>query len=419
MLATSGERAGRRRDRCGRSAQALRQRIGLKRVCARGRLLRTEEGESCTDGTPSPRSRRSPLSALAACGSDEGGGGRTAINWYVFNEPGGAYDAAVADCNEQAGGRYKINYVKLPTDANQQRELIVRRLAAKDDSIDLIGMDVIWTAEFAEAGLDPAVGGPAPRRGREGQARRARSRPCEYKGKVWAIPFTSNTQLLWYRKDKVKPPPKDFTWDEMIDDAATKGTARRGAGAPVRGPHGVDQLADRRRGRSDRRPERQREGGRQRQAGRRDHRASWPSRRPRPRACPPTRRTRRAWASSPGAPTSRSTTRSSTRAPRPWARTSRRRSAGRAIRAPRRTSPAGRRSAASTSACRRLLEEARPRLRRRAMPGPAASTRRSPRRRAACRPPRSRSTTTPKVKKALPVRRPAPRVDRGGARRGP
>ena len=28
----------------------------------------------------------------------------------------------------------------------------MRRLAAEDSDIDLIGMDVIWTAEFAEAG---------------------------------------------------------------------------------------------------------------------------------------------------------------------------------------------------------------------------------------------------------------------------
>ena len=46
----------------------------------------------------------------------------------------------------------------------------------------------------------------------------------EYKGKVYGIPFTSNTQLLWYRKDKVDAPPEDFTWDEMIDDALAKKT---------------------------------------------------------------------------------------------------------------------------------------------------------------------------------------------------
>jgi len=164
--------------------------------------------------------------ALGACGvgGDEGGGGARAINWYVFNEPGGSYDMAVADCNEQAGGRYRINYVKLPTDANQQRELIVRRLAAEDTDIDLVGMDVIWTAELAEAGwILPWEGG------RESAATEGKLegplKTVEYNGRIWGIPFTSNTQLLWYRKDRVDDPPEDFTWGAMIDQAVENGTA--------------------------------------------------------------------------------------------------------------------------------------------------------------------------------------------------
>jgi multiple sugar transport system substrate-binding protein len=163
--------------------------------------------------------------ALGACGvgSSEGGGGRNAINWYVFNEPGGSYDKAVADCNKQAAGKYQINYVKLPTDANQQRELIVRRLAAKDKSIDLIGMDVIWTAELAEAGWILPWEGARRTAATEGKLE-GPVKTVEYKNKVYGLPFTSNTQLLWYRKDKVDAPPEDFTWDEMIDDAVEKGT---------------------------------------------------------------------------------------------------------------------------------------------------------------------------------------------------
>jgi multiple sugar transport system substrate-binding protein len=162
---------------------------------------------------------------LGACGvgSSEGGGGKNAINWYVFNEPGGSYDKAVADCNKQAGGKYHINYVKLPTDANQQRELIVRRLAAKDKSIDLVGMDVIWTAELAEAGWILPWTGHDRDVATQGKLQ-GPLKTVEYKGKVYGIPFTSNTQLLWYRKDKVDPPPEDFTWDEMIDDALAKKT---------------------------------------------------------------------------------------------------------------------------------------------------------------------------------------------------
>jgi len=160
----------------------------------------------------------------AGCGSGGESSGPPTINWYVFNEPGGAYEQAVANCNKQAKGRFKINYVRLPTDANQQRELVVRRLAAKDSSVDLVGMDVIWTAEFAEAGwIKPWTGA---RRAVATKGKLAGPlKTVQYKGQTWALPFTSNTQLLWYRKDQVPKPGPDFTWDQMIAKAKQKGKA--------------------------------------------------------------------------------------------------------------------------------------------------------------------------------------------------
>src|SRR3954447_8837686 len=87
----------------------------------------------------------------AGCGGSSSSKGPTTVNWYVFKEPGGAFDAAAAKCSKDSNGRYKVSVVALPTDSDQQRELIVRRLAAKDSSLDVIGMDVNWTAEFAQA----------------------------------------------------------------------------------------------------------------------------------------------------------------------------------------------------------------------------------------------------------------------------
>jgi multiple sugar transport system substrate-binding protein len=180
-------------------------------------------------------SRRRTLAALVAAtvaalatgacgvGGDEGGGGARAINWYAFNEPGGSYQMAVDNCNKQANGRYTINYVKLPNIADQQRELLVRRLAAEDDDIDLASLDVIWTAEFAEAGWILPWEGERRRVASEGKLE-GPLETVDYQGKVWAIPHTSNTQLLWYRKDRVDAPPEDFTWDEMIDQAVENGT---------------------------------------------------------------------------------------------------------------------------------------------------------------------------------------------------
>ena len=165
------------------------------------------------------------LAALAGCGVGDSGssGGRT-LNWYVFNEPGGANEDAIKTCNKEANGRYRIRYQRLPTDANQQRELIVRRLAAEDSTVDLVGMDVIWTAEFAEAGWILPWEGSQRAAATEGKLEGPR-KTVEYQGKVWGIPFTTNTQLLFYRKDEVPKPGESFTWREMIDRAAKAGKA--------------------------------------------------------------------------------------------------------------------------------------------------------------------------------------------------
>ena len=161
----------------------------------------------------------------AGCGfssEDTGGGKGVTIQRYVFNEPGGAFNQAIDTSNQQSGGKYTIQYVRLPTDADQQRELVARRLAAEDSDIDIIGMDVIWTAEFAEAGWILPWEGPRAQRALQGKLD-GPQRTAQYDDKLWAVPFTSNTQFLFYRKDRVKPPPPDFTWDEMIDDAASRG----------------------------------------------------------------------------------------------------------------------------------------------------------------------------------------------------
>ncbi|MGR9115770.1 MAG: ABC transporter substrate-binding protein [Gammaproteobacteria bacterium] len=138
------------------------------------------------------------------------------LNWYVFDERSGAFQDAVQNCTEASSGRYRLKLIPLPSDADQQREQLVRRLAAGDQAIDIIGMDVIWTAEFAQAGwLLPWPDAQAVS-ATIGMLSAAVASTV-YQGRVWAIPFTSNAQLLWYRKDLIDSPPA--TWDEMIAQA--------------------------------------------------------------------------------------------------------------------------------------------------------------------------------------------------------
>lgn len=142
------------------------------------------------------------------------------LHWYVFDEPSGAFEEAAAGCSSSA---YRVVLEPLPHAADQQREQLVRRLAARDPAVDLIGMDVIWTAEFASAGWLLAFDAVA-----EASIAAGRFPACvetaRYRGRLWAVPYTTNAQLLWYRRDRIAGLPE--TWDDLLDSAerlATRG----------------------------------------------------------------------------------------------------------------------------------------------------------------------------------------------------
>lgn len=144
------------------------------------------------------------------------------LTWYVFDERSGAFREAAKTCSQQSAGRYRIALAPLPSDADQQREQLVRRLAAADPAIDIVGMDVIWTAEFAEAGWILPWPDEASKRIASGRLPVA-VESGRYKNKLWATPFTSNAQLLWYRKDRITEPPR--TWHELIKLVEAAGQA--------------------------------------------------------------------------------------------------------------------------------------------------------------------------------------------------
>jgi multiple sugar transport system substrate-binding protein len=162
------------------------------------------------------------VSILAAgCGEDEEGGGAPSLRWFVAIQPGGSIQEIAKRCTEESDGRYEVELELLPTQADQQREQLVRRLGAEDSTIDIIGMDVIWTAEFANAGW--LLEWPADL---EQQVTKSVFdtviETASYEDKLYGAPFNSNTQLLWYRTDQVEQPPA--TWDEMIDEAEEIGS---------------------------------------------------------------------------------------------------------------------------------------------------------------------------------------------------
>lgn len=171
------------------------------------------------------------VAPLAACGggSDDVGGVPT-VNWYIGNESW--LPDVIEACNSQADGAYRLQAESLPTNPDGQREQLVRRLAARDDSIDLIGMDVVWTGEFAQAGwISPFADGELDNVGSEEQVFTGPFESAQYSGEQYGAPLNSNTRLLWYRESVLGDRPVPATWDELFDTAEELGSPVQETGA--------------------------------------------------------------------------------------------------------------------------------------------------------------------------------------------
>ncbi len=68
------------------------------------------------------------------CGGDEEGGGATTLRWFAPIQPGGTIEEVAKRCSEESDGAYEVELELLPTQADAQREQLVRRLGAEDST---------------------------------------------------------------------------------------------------------------------------------------------------------------------------------------------------------------------------------------------------------------------------------------------
>jgi multiple sugar transport system substrate-binding protein len=154
---------------------------------------------------------------LAACGTAGASTGPVTLNFYFYPDTSTATVTAIKNCNAQSHGKYTISYQVLPAAAGNQRLEMVRRLAAHDNSLDILGLDVTWEAEFAQAGWIEPWTGKYKAEAEDGTLKPALE-TAMWKGQLVAVPDNSNTQLLWYNSALTPNPPK--TWAQMFADAA-------------------------------------------------------------------------------------------------------------------------------------------------------------------------------------------------------
>lgn len=173
------------------------------------------------------------MGALAACGGQDPAASSKQLTWYInpdgaVSEEGKANQAILAQrCSEASNGEYSIEVQTLPREATDQRQQLLRRLAAGDPGTDLMSIDPVFVAEFAEAGfLDPVP--EADKAQLTEDAVNSILGPATWKGQLVGAPMWANTQVLWYRKSVAQKAGLDMsqpvTWDQVIDAAKATNT---------------------------------------------------------------------------------------------------------------------------------------------------------------------------------------------------
>jgi multiple sugar transport system substrate-binding protein len=169
---------------------------------------------------------------IAACGGgDDGGGGGGGdsldaaagegatgnVSWCIGKDTSGAFNQVVKQFNQE-NPDIKAKLVELPTSADEQRTQLTQRLRAESAECDVLGMDVIWTAEFAAQDWLRDVSALIEDRQDEFIASTVDS--AEFEGNHWAIPFNTNAGFLYYLTDATDQAPQ--TWQE-VDQLAQEG----------------------------------------------------------------------------------------------------------------------------------------------------------------------------------------------------
>lgn len=181
--------------------------------------------------------------ALAGCGDDDdggGGGGGGApdaekvgearaegdVTWCIGKDTTGAFRTVVDNFNE-ANPDANVELLELPTAADDQRRLQIQRLRAESPQCDVLGVDVIWTAEYAAQGWLLDVSDAIEQQ--SDAFIPSTLETAQYEDKYWAFPFNTNAGFVYWRSGQGGGPAPE-SWEQMYRQAGeTDGFIYQGA----------------------------------------------------------------------------------------------------------------------------------------------------------------------------------------------
>jgi multiple sugar transport system substrate-binding protein len=114
--------------------------------------------------------------------------------------------------------QYKVNWVEAPASQDTAHDMLVTSLAAGESVYDVFSCNVIWPAEFSQAGYCLAVDRFIEEDDIDtDEFSQGYVNAYTFQGKMWGLPWYGNVGILYYRTDIVDTPPR--TWDELIEVA--------------------------------------------------------------------------------------------------------------------------------------------------------------------------------------------------------
>jgi multiple sugar transport system substrate-binding protein len=121
--------------------------------------------------------------------------------------------ALIRQWNEAHPGQ-QVTLIPLPDESDDQLAQLVANLQTKSTLYDVMNLDVIWITEFAANGWITPLN---PKSFPLGDLLQSAVKTTMYQDRMYAAPFTSNAELLYYRKDILagRPPPR--TWAQLAD----------------------------------------------------------------------------------------------------------------------------------------------------------------------------------------------------------
>lgn len=159
-----------------------------------------------TQGMFSRVHAQSPVSLTFSFGPDDSGSLQNLIDAF----------------NQQYEGRIQVNWQQMARETDTYFRQLKSNFVAQSAEIDVIGADIIWTAEFAQKGWIEDLSGRFYDSYNPDQFVDAAMTSTVYRNRVWAVPWFTSAGMLYYRQDLLEKsgfsgPPR--TWSELKEMA--------------------------------------------------------------------------------------------------------------------------------------------------------------------------------------------------------